>query len=81
MLRKTLHPQAFEELIDSGKHLDAKLVPVGGRVAVDLSVTRHLVFALLASGLLLWLFIGLANRYKAGVGRVEAPRGHSPEFV
>ena len=68
-------PASVEESIDSGKHLDAKLVPVGGSVVVDLSVTRHLVFALLASGLLLWLFIGLANRYKAGVGRVEAPRG------
>ena len=64
-----------EYLISSGKHLKATLVPVQGSTVIDLSVTRHLVFALFASGLILYLFISLAKRYQAGVGRTEAPKG------
>ena len=64
-----------EALIMSGKHLDAHIVPNNGSVVLDLSMTKHLVFALLASGFLLFVFIRLANRYKAGIGRVTAPQG------
>lgn len=46
-----------------------------GRVLVDFSLTRHLVFALLISGILLALLVPLGRRYRAGIGRTEAPRG------
>ena len=62
-------------LIASGKHLDAHLESTEGSVVIDLSFTRHLLFAILAAGLLLWGFISLARRYAAGVGRSSAPRG------
>lgn len=66
---------SVEALIASGKHLDAQLAPASGSVVIDLSVTRHLVFAMLAAGMLLTLFLNLAGRYKRGVGRTSAPRG------
>ncbi len=66
---------SVETLIASGKHLDVQLVPASGSVVIDLSITRHLVFAMLAAGMLLTLFLNLAGRYKRGVGRSSAPRG------
>ena len=67
---------SLQALIADGKHLDAKLSPVGGSaIILDLSMTKHLVFALLASGILLAIFVQLANRYKRGVGRTSAPQG------
>ena len=66
---------SVEALIASGKHLDAQLEPASGSVMIDLSVTRHLVFAMLAAGMLLTLFLNLAGRYNRGVGRTSAPRG------
>ena len=68
-------PDDVESLIRSGHHLDAHLAPVRGRVIIDLSLTRHLVFAFLAAGLLLWTFIAMARRYARGTGRTSAPRG------
>jgi len=65
----------IEALIASGKHLDASLIPNEGAILLDLSMTKHLVFALLASGILLMVFIRLAHRYKQGIGRTSAPRG------
>ncbi len=65
-----------EALIDGGTHLSATLVPSdGGEVLLDLSVTRHLVFALLASSLLVWAFLRLAAVYRAGTGSSSVPRG------
>jgi len=69
------HAPEVEALIESGKHLDAHLIPTTGSVIIDVSITRHLVFALLAAGILLWLFISMAQRYAAGIGRTSAPRG------
>ena len=67
---------SLQALITEGKHLDAKLSPLGGNtIILDLSVTKHLVFALLASGILLAIFVRLANRYKRGIGRTSAPKG------
>ena len=65
----------IDKLIASGYHLDAKLKPRSGSVMLDLSLTRHLVFALLAAALLLWGLIGMARRYQAGIGRTSAPKG------
>ena len=64
-----------EALVASGHHLDARLVPVSGSLVIDLSITRHLMFAFLAAGLLLWAFIAMARRYARGIGRTSAPRG------
>ncbi len=63
-------------LMAAGDHLGATLVPAGGgEIVVDLSITRHLVFALLAALIVAALFIGLAQKYKRGIGRETAPRG------
>jgi F-type H+-transporting ATPase subunit a len=65
----------LEEAIEAHEHLHASIVPVAGTVALDFSITRHLVFGLLAMALVMLTFIPLAGRYKAGVGRETAPRG------
>ncbi len=67
----------IEALIESGKHLDAHLVPAleSERVILDLSMTRHLVFALLAMAFLTAVFMQLAKRYQQGIGRTSAPHG------
>ncbi len=72
----SIEPDSLGALIDKGKHLDAKLSSANGDVLIlDLSATKHLVFAILASGILLAIFVRLANRYKRGIGRTSAPRG------
>lgn len=66
----------FADLIATGSHLDAHLVPAGGgHVIIDFSITRHLVFAILGALIVAFLFISLAGKYKRGVGRTSAPRG------
>ncbi len=69
------HPTGIEALIEGGHHLDAHLEPAAGSVVIDLSLTRHLMFAFLAAGLLLWAFVAMARRYARGIGRTSAPRG------
>ena len=64
-----------EALIASGAHLDAHLVPAAGSLIIDFSITRHFVFVLLASTIVLIIFLRLAGRYKRGIGRETAPRG------
>ena len=53
----------------------SNLVPAEGEVVIDLSITRHFVWALLAIAIVLGLFLPLAAKYKRGVGRSTAPRG------
>ncbi|MFQ5570783.1 MAG: F0F1 ATP synthase subunit A [Rhodothermales bacterium] len=67
--------QTVDALIESGAHLDAHLVPAHGSIIIDFSITRHLVFALLASLIVIIIFTRLAARYKQGIGRETAPRG------
>ncbi len=64
-----------EQVFDQGAYLHAGIVRADGRILVDLSITRHLLFAFLAALIVLALFIPLAGRYRRGVGRTEAPRG------
>ncbi|WP_412060724.1 F0F1 ATP synthase subunit A [Rubrivirga sp. IMCC45206] len=68
-----------EEILGEGVEAevpyDAHLVTTDGEVVVDLSMTRHLVFALLASLLLIVLFLPVAAKYKRGIGRTSAPQG------
>lgn len=73
----TISQDSLQALIAHGKHLDAKPIPVeeGATIVLDLSITRHLIFSLLASGILLAVFVQLANRYKRGIGRTSAPSG------
>lgn len=67
--------QRGEELIIEGAHLESLLQPVEGRILIDFSITRHLVFAVLAALIVLTIFLSLARRYKRGIGRETAPRG------
>ncbi len=54
----------------------ATLVPTdGSEIVIDLSPTRHLIAALIASLLLCLLFLPMAGKYRRGVGRETAPRG------
>ncbi len=65
----------YEQLIRSGGHLDARIERAEGSILFDFSITRHLIYAILGALLVAALFIGLARRYKRGVGRSTAPRG------
>ena len=66
---------ALQEAFASKAHLHSGVVRTSGQIVADLSITRHLIFALLAMGIVLGIFIVLAQRYKRGVGRTEAPKG------
>ncbi|PSQ98399.1 MAG: ATP synthase F0 subunit A [Bacteroidetes bacterium QS_9_68_14] len=46
-----------------------------GSILVDFSITRHLVAVFATALLLVILALGVARRYKRGLGREEAPRG------
>lgn len=70
-----LAPETVEALIESHAHLDAHLVPTEGALILDLSITRHLVFAILAALIVATIFLSLAARYRRGVGRETAPKG------
>lgn len=65
----------INEMIVDHTHLHSAVVPASGRIVVDFSITRHLVFGILGALLTLLIFIPLANRYKKGYGRDSAPRG------
>ncbi len=66
---------AITEAIAAKEHLHADLEARQGRIVLDMSVTRYLVFVLVAMLITLLVFIPLANKYKRGIGRDEAPRG------
>jgi F-type H+-transporting ATPase subunit a len=55
--------------------LDGRLVARQGQIVVDLSITRHLVFAWLGALIVILVFVTLARRYNRGVGRETAPKG------
>jgi F-type H+-transporting ATPase subunit a len=65
----------LEEAIAADEHLHGSVQRAEGSVVVDLSISRHFVFGLLAMLVVLGVFIPLARRYKNGVGRTEAPHG------
>ncbi len=56
-------------------YIDAELVPASGSILVDLSISRHLVFAWLGALIVCVIFITLAGRYRRGIGRDSAPKG------
>ncbi|NNE70286.1 MAG: F0F1 ATP synthase subunit A [Rhodothermales bacterium] len=53
----------------------AALTPAAGSIVLDMSITRQLMFAWFGMLIVAFLFIRMANRYKAGVGRTSAPKG------
>lgn len=68
-------PAELEALIAAHQHLYAKLSPREGELVLDLSITRHYVFGLIAALLVLAFFIPVARRYRQGIGRTTAPQG------
>lgn len=67
-----------ESAVASGNFVEENgaLVPADGSpITIDMSITSHLVFFWLAIVLTLWLTIGMARKYKKGVGRKTEPRG------
>jgi len=64
-----------EALIESHAHLDALIVPATGSLILDLSWSRHLIFAILGGIIVLLIFTSLARKYKKGIGRETAPKG------
>lgn len=70
-------PEALAEKKASKSHLysPVALAEEGGHIVADFSITRHFMFGLAAMALVLLIFATLANRYKRGIGRKEAPRG------
>jgi len=66
---------ALDEAIAADEHLHSSVQRASGHVVLDLSISRHFVFGLLSMLIVFGVFIVLAQRYKRGVGRTEAPRG------
>lgn len=63
------------EMIEGKVHLHSSILPASGALIVDLSITRHLVFGIVAALVTLLIFVSLARQYKSGRGRETAPRG------
>ncbi|ABC45533.1 ATP synthase F0, A subunit [Salinibacter ruber DSM 13855] len=63
------------EAIEAKEHLHSTAVRTSGEVVADLSISRHLIFGLLAMLIVLGVFIALAQRYKKEHDRPEAPKG------
>lgn len=64
-----------EHLADQHHYLHSKIKRKEGSIALDLSITRHLLFMWLGVGLLLWIMLSVAGKYKKGIGRTSAPKG------
>jgi F-type H+-transporting ATPase subunit a len=65
----------LDEAIATGEHLHSSVARTSGHVVVDFSISRHLVLSILAFLIVIGIFVTLAQRYKEGVGRTEAPQG------
>ncbi len=62
--------------VEGYKLVDGKIIPVDQSVEVyDISLTRNVVQMLIALALFLWLMIGVASKYKKGIGTSTAPTG------
>lgn len=67
-----------QSAIESGEFVseEGALVPAGGgEITLDMSITSHLVYFWIGIVLTLWLTIGMARKYKKGVGRKTEPKG------
>ena len=66
---------ALNEAFASKTHLHSGVQRTEGHVVMDASISRHLIFGLLSMAIVLAVFITLAQKYKRGAGRKEAPHG------
>lgn len=66
---------AFEEAVAAKEYLHLPVQRAEGHIVADFSISRHLIFGLLAMGIVFGIFITLAQQYKRGQGRTEAPHG------
>lgn len=66
---------ALSDAISAKEHLYGSVTRTSGHVVADFSISRHLVFGLLAMLIVLGMFIALAQRYKKEHDRPEAPEG------
>lgn len=66
---------ALDDAFASKAHLHSGVQRTEGHVLMDASISRHLIFGLLSMAIVLGIFISLAQKYKRGAGRKEAPRG------
>ncbi|WP_084696326.1 F0F1 ATP synthase subunit A [Salisaeta longa] len=71
----TTTPELLNEALAAGDHLHSEIKRAGGSIVLDFSPTRHFVFGIIAMLVVLLVFLPLAQRYKEGVGRNEAPHG------
>ena len=69
------HEEAVALAEDHHRHLYYDLQPAEGSLIVDLSITRQLAFVFINLLILTIVITLLANRYKKGIGRDEAPKG------
>ena len=60
---------------EHGSALDAKIQASEGEVVLDLSITKHLIFAWIGALLVIIIFVRLARMYARGPGRETAPKG------
>jgi len=56
-------------------HHTGKIGATDGSKLYDISITKNVVSMLLSIILMLFLFIGIAKKYKSGIGRTSAPKG------
>jgi F-type H+-transporting ATPase subunit a len=67
--------------LDPKKYTAGKIIPIkDGKLdetvkVYDFSLTRNVVQMILALGLLVWIMLSIAKRYKAGQGVITAPKG------
>lgn len=71
----TTESAALEEAFATKDHLYRDIERTSGHVVADFSITRHFVLSLVALLLVTGVFVTLAQRYKRGIGRSEAPHG------
>ena len=67
--------QHARPMVAGSIHLESELEPLDGRILIDFSITRHLVFAILGALIVFAIFFSMARRYRRGIGRTSAPRG------
>ncbi len=66
---------ARAELIESHDYIYYTIAPAAGEVVIDFSITRQLLFVFIVGLIITIVFMRLAGKYKAGIGRTQAPKG------
>lgn len=56
-------------------HATGKIVAENGAKFYDISMTKNVISMILSILFMLWLFIGIAKKYKSGQGLTSAPKG------